>query len=77
MPVEWRTVQCHMCGGHGLVSAYTLSGDDFLGAKECDHCYGNGCLYISPSGRLVVYPGGPFRGMSSPEEWCEAGKDGV
>lgn len=58
----WTTVQCHDCGGHGQRSDYR--GDDFYGAKECDTCGGSGSLYKSPSGRLAMYPGGPFRGSA-------------
>ena len=57
--------QCYVCGGHGLVSDYGNDGEDFYGAKECSCCDGTGFLFITPHGRLVVYPGGPFRGRVS------------
>ena len=62
MDKKYTTTTCSHCGGHGLVSDYGLSGLDFEGAKECDTCYGKGFLFITPNKRLVVYPGGPFRG---------------
>ncbi len=56
-----KQVQCHECGGHGVVSDYG-DGEDFYGPKECLCCDGTGFLFVTPTGRLVVYPGGPFRG---------------
>jgi len=48
-----------MCNATGMVSDYGC-GEDFYGPKECDSCGGNGCYWITPAGRHVVYPGGPF-----------------
>jgi len=56
----WRRERCCSCGGHGLVSHYTFTGDDFLGAEECSHCAGTGVQWRTPQGRYVLYPGGPF-----------------
>jgi hypothetical protein len=53
-------IVCHRCGGHGVVSKY--SAGDFEGPEECK-CNG-GQLWRYPSGRLAVYPGGPFAGTS-------------
>lgn len=57
---EWRTIPCSDCCGAGMVPAY--SRDDFEGGEECDYCNGSGQLYVSPTDRLFVYPGGPARG---------------
>ena len=54
----WKTERCPICYGTGMVSDYSWS--DFLGPKECDSCGGNGRYWITPKGRHVVYPGGPF-----------------
>ena len=54
----WKTESCYCIGGH--VCHYTLDGSDFLGEKECDSCGGKGYYYITPKGRHVEYPGGPF-----------------
>ena len=56
-----RWIQCSYCGGHGVVSGYTFSGDDFLGAEECRHC-SSGRIWRYPSGALALYPGGPLCG---------------
>jgi hypothetical protein len=42
-----------------MVSDYGC-GEDFCGPKECDCCWGNGSYWVTPKGRHVVYPGGPF-----------------
>jgi len=44
----WRREVCCDCGGHGLVSHYTLTGDDFLGAADCDRCAGAGMYWRTP-----------------------------
>ena len=62
MSVKWRVIDCPRCGGHGVISVYTLGGTDFLGAGECPKCGGNGVLWISPKDRIADNPGGPFRG---------------
>lgn len=55
----YKRVQCHNCGGHGLVSDYGM-GDDFYGAKKCKTCNGSGSIWRTPKGRYVEYPGGKF-----------------
>jgi DnaJ-class molecular chaperone len=62
---KWKTLHCWDCGGHGLVSAYTADGSDFLGAAECGTCGGSGRIYRSPKGALAQWPGGPFVGRES------------
>jgi hypothetical protein len=54
----WRCSPCYICCGTGMVS--DCSGEDFCGPKECDSCCGNGRVWITPKGRHVGYPGGPF-----------------
>ena len=53
----WRQERCYCCVG-GLVSDY--SGGDFCGPKECSSCGGNGSYWVTPRGRHVLWPGGPF-----------------
>lgn len=53
---------CPGCGGHGVVSAYTFDGSDFLSADECDECHGLCSIVIYESNRLARYPGGPLIG---------------
>lgn len=66
---KWYPIQCFRCHGTGQVSSYTFSGEDFLGAKECDECGGSGGVYISPNKKAIAqYPGGPFRGQPSEED---------
>lgn len=67
---KWRVVECSICNGHGVVSAY--SSVDFLGPKECSSCRGSGFVWISPKGRIADYPGGPFRGYATERELAEA-----
>ena len=55
----WKTGRCYICHGTGMVSDYGM-GWDFCGPKECDSCAGNGQYWITPKGRHVAYPGGPF-----------------
>jgi hypothetical protein len=72
---DYERVTCPTCGGHGVVSDYGPSGEDFYGPKECPTCLGGGGLVkyrsspvaVNRDGRLVRYtlathPGGPFRG---------------
>jgi hypothetical protein len=56
----WHRERCSSCGGHGMVSSYTLDGSDFLGAEECRSCAGAGMYWRTPRGRHVLHPGGPF-----------------
>lgn len=56
----WQTRPCVYCGGHGLVSDYGVMATDFEGAKECPKCIGTGRVWLTPQGRHVAYPGGPF-----------------
>lgn len=61
----WRVVSCSACGGHGLVSKYTIDGSDFEGADECGVCMGSGRIWATPKGALARWPGGPFVGRLS------------
>ena len=54
----WRHEPCGVCIA-GLVSSYGWDGD-FLGPEECCSCGGNGSVWITPKGRRVICPGGPF-----------------
>lgn len=54
----WHIESCHKCMGSGMQLHY--SAYDFEGASECDGCYGNGIIWVSPKGRHALYPGGPF-----------------
>jgi hypothetical protein len=55
-------IRCPRCGGWGVVSVY--SAGDFEGPSECPKCNG-GQKWRYPSGRLAMYPGGPFLGSES------------
>ena len=65
----WKKIQCHNCGGHGMVSVYSYN--DFEGADECNTCDGRGTIAISPKDRVAKYPGGPFLG-SEPDAYQAA-----
>ena len=65
----WKRIQCHNCGGHGMVSVYSYN--DFEGADECSTCDGRGTIAISPKDRVAKYPGGPFIG-SEPGAYQDA-----
>lgn len=56
----WSWQQCSRCQGTGFVAVY--SAYDFEGAGECDRCKATGVYWITPKGRYVLYPGGPFVG---------------
>mgnify|MGYP002641661173 CR=1 FL=1 len=56
----WKQVDCADCSGYGVVSDYSYN--DFEGAKDCPTCKGNCCYWVTPKGRIVEYPGGPFLG---------------
>ena len=56
----WRRKTCGNCRGYGVVSVY--SAYDFEGAGPCNSCGESGSVWVSPKGRHVVYPGGPFCG---------------
>ncbi len=56
-----KWIKCSDCGGHGVVSGYTIGGTDFTGAEECSHCAG-GRQWLYPSGHIAQYPGGPMAG---------------
>ena len=56
----WKIERCYACNGTGQVSSYSIDGSDFLGPKECANCGGTGQYWITPKGRHVLYPGGPF-----------------
>jgi hypothetical protein len=57
----WKQEKCCCCAGKGMVSDYGI-GEDFLGPKECEGCWGKGTIWVTPKGRHVIYPGGPFTG---------------
>lgn len=66
---KWRQERCSGCGGHGIVSGYTLGGTDFVGAEECDDCNGGGVIYIHRrTGTIAEYPGGRLLGRLSKKE---------
>jgi len=76
IPEGWRTEKCSNCSECGLISAYTFSGDDFLGADDCPDCGGKGFIYIhNKSGVITEWPGGPFLGRLSKEERKELAKE--
>lgn len=52
----WRYEKCPDCNGHGL--RHVCPGD----VEECRTCGYEGRLWVSPTGRMAVYPGGPFLG---------------
>jgi len=58
----WLPFQCMNCNGSGFVSHYTYDGDDFVGAKDCPVCHGNGRLVVYRHDHLAYWPGGPFAG---------------
>jgi hypothetical protein len=53
----WRRECCYCCYGTGMVSAGTY---DFDGPEECSGCGGGGAYWVTPRGRHVMWPGGPF-----------------
>jgi hypothetical protein len=55
----WRREDCFVCYGTGMTSNYGC-GEDFYGPEECDTCCGGGQYWVTPKGRHVLYPGGPF-----------------
>jgi hypothetical protein len=55
----WRVERCFICNGTGLECDYGC-GEDFYGPKECGSCGGNGRYWVTPRGRRVLCPGGPF-----------------
>jgi len=54
LPEGWRLESCSRCSGFGVVWI-GLDG----GPGECAHCVG-GLVCVTPKGRHVLYPGGPF-----------------
>lgn len=54
----WKHENCPECHGYGVVSDY--HNEDFHGAKDCPKCNGAARYWITPNGRYVAYPGGPF-----------------
>ena len=61
-PVEWRVMSCGCCAG-------IMWGGEY--PRTCPECDGGGSLFVTPSGRLALYPGGPFRG-SDPDAYAKA-----
>ncbi|MEQ9318999.1 MAG: hypothetical protein RIF41_07550 [Polyangiaceae bacterium] len=57
MKPGWINCGCHF----GIVA-----GDDGL-PRDCDRCMGGGLVYRYASGRLALYPGGPFCGSEHPD----------
>lgn len=53
LPVGWHTEKCCRCTG-GVVWL-GLDG----GPGECQYC-NSGIVFVTPKGRHVLYPGGPF-----------------
>jgi len=58
---DWIQESCGKCSGYGSLSDYG-NGEDFYGDKECNTCGGSGQVWISPKGRIALWPGGPFLG---------------
>lgn len=56
-----RRFRCEHCQGGGTKWSYTEEGPE-------DCCCNGGVEYIGPSGKLFVYPGGPFLGGSATAE---------
>jgi len=56
---DWKQETCFACHGTGVVADYGC-GNDFYGPKECKTCAGTGSYWITPKGKHVAYPGGPF-----------------
>lgn len=72
MKPGWIRENCSSCDGHGMVSQYTHSGDDFLGAEECRDCGGKGYIFLhEKSGILAEYPGGSLVGRLSKAEMAQ------
>jgi RecJ-like exonuclease len=70
--MDWRTIPCDRCNGHGVVAVYSAS--DFDGADFCPLCGGSGETWVSPKGRIADYPGGPFRGRVERAEFAREGR---
>lgn len=47
----WREKSCGCCAGLEWGGEYP---------RECRHCNGGGYYWVTPKGRHVLYPGGPF-----------------
>lgn len=65
MRKDWRVIKCVSCRGYGVVDGYDA------GPQECRECC-NGYVYILPDGTLALWPGGPFAGKGTREEWENA-----
>lgn len=50
----WKHEKCGCCV-NGVAASYNDGSPE-----ECRDCAGNGKVWITPKGRHVVYPGGPF-----------------
>ena len=55
----WKQQTCEFCRGTGQECDYG-NGEDFYGPKECSNCGGGGSYWLTPKGRHIQYPGGPF-----------------
>lgn len=53
----WKEIRCDVCHGYGVVGV----GPDQI-ADDCPECHGKGFYLLTPKGRAVRYPGGPFLG---------------
>lgn len=56
---EWTTIKCHSCGGYGVYDGGYLE----VSPTECPDCNGGYQVVHTKSGRIALYPGGPFRGQ--------------
>ena len=59
---EWRIVSCGCCAGLEWGGEYP---------RECRRCWGNGRVFVTPSGRAAIYPGGPFVGSGWRDEYAK------
>ena len=72
MPVEWRTLRCTDCNGHGIYDSW--NGEEMV-IQDCQTCGGGGRNWVTPSGVVAQYPGGPFLGSGARAEWEAACKE--
>jgi hypothetical protein len=53
---RWRVMKCCCIAG--------MKPGSLPPGEECDHCMGNGLMWIRPTGHTFLYPGGPATGYS-------------
>lgn len=67
MDDKWRVIGCGTCRGYGTVSVYSAT--DFEGPGDCPECDGTGAVWLRPTGHAFAYPGGPAKGVYSPDDY--------